>query len=179
MKQSGKGKKYYGEQQCFPKEIERKFLLNKIPSNLKSFPCSTIYQGYISIEEDGTELRLRKTEDKFYQTVKKGRGLIRKEIEIELTRKQFDVLWPLTRARRIKKKRYYIKEGKFLIELDIFYGSLKGLITAEIEFSDLKASKNFNPLPWFGREITQDDQYKNKNLALYGLPTKQNKVELQ
>ena len=56
-----------------------------------------------------------------------------------------------------------------VIELDLFEGSLEGLIIAEVEFPTVKASRSFAPPAWFGREVTRDARYKNRNLALDGL----------
>jgi len=48
--------------------------------------------------------------------------------------------------------------------------NLKNLITAEIEFKSEEESIAFKPPAWFSEEITTDERYKNKNLALYGIP---------
>lgn len=154
------------------REIERKFLVKEIPQDLHSYPYSEIIQGYIVITEDDVEVRLRKKGDLYYQTVKSGQGLERKETEIELTRKQFESFWPLTRGRRIEKGRHEIECQDVTIELDIYHGILSGLVTAEVEFESLSASDSFTPPEWFGTEITQDERFKNKNLALGGAPNK-------
>ena len=40
----------------------------------------------------------------------------------------------------------------------------------EIEFSDIKNAKSFDIPNWFGKEVTENNAYKNKNLAKFGLP---------
>ena len=77
---------------------------------------------------------------------------------------------PLTEGKRIEKIRYEIEYETSLIELDIYRGSLEKLITAEVEFKTESESTKFQTPSWFGREITDDKRYKNKNLALYGIP---------
>ena len=57
-----------------------------------------------------------------------------------------------------------------MIELDVYDGALTGLLTAEVEFASLEASVAFRPPPWLNREITEDKRYKNKNLAVKGMP---------
>lgn len=146
-------------------EIERKFLIKKIPENLENYKSEKISQGYLVVSED-IEVRIRKKGKNFYLTVKSGGDLIRDEIEIELQEKQFNTLWPLTEEKRIVKKRYYIPYENHLIELDIYSDQLKGLIVGEVEFKSEKQSEQFSPPDWFGEEITADKRYKNKNLFL-------------
>lgn len=74
------------------KEIERKFLISNVPKNLASYPGHKILQGYLVISEDGTEIRLRKFGQKFFQTIKRGEGKIRKETEIAISKKQFEMM---------------------------------------------------------------------------------------
>ncbi len=157
------------------REIERKFLVKKVPQDLHSYPHREIIQGYLAVTEDGVEVRLRKKGDRCYQAVKSDQGIEREETEIEFTRKQFESLWPLTQGRRIEKRRYEIEYQGVTIELDVYHGILSGLVTAEVEFESLSASDSFTPPEWFGTEITRDERFKNKNLALYGAPNKQSK----
>lgn len=150
-------------------ETERKFLVEKLPENINRFPHSDITQGYLAIEESGGEVRVRQKGDRFYLTVKSGGGLTRAEYEVELTPEQYYGLLPASAERIVKKTRYEIPHNQYTIELDIYKERCNGLITAEIEFTDEEASGNFSPPEWFGREITDDKQYKNQNLALFGL----------
>jgi hypothetical protein len=48
------------EKIIIPKEIERKFLVDKLPENLDKYSHKEIIQGYVAITEEGTEVRLRK-----------------------------------------------------------------------------------------------------------------------
>ena len=150
-----------------PVEVERKWLVQDLPA-LSRQDGKEVIQGYIAVAADGTEVRLRQTDGKFFQTVKSGGGLVRDEIEIELTQDQFEALWRTTAGRRLKKIRYtWHWEGK-KIEIDVYQGSLAGLMVAEVEFPSASASAGFVPLPWFGAEVTEDRRYKNVALALNG-----------
>ena len=151
-------------------EIERKFLVAKLPPELDSLEGVSIRQGYIIVADDNFELRLRQKDDCFYQTIKQGSGLVRQEYEIELTADQFNSLWPLTADRRIQKVRYKIPVGNLICELDIFGGRLSGLQLVEVEFDSVAQSSAFMPPTWFGDEVTEDSRYKNQQLALCGLP---------
>lgn len=152
-----------------PIEIERKFCVQEMP-NLTAHPGVAIAQGYLAVDAAGTEIRVRRKGGQYYQTVKTGMGIKRIEVELALTRAQFDILWPLTAGKRIKKVRYELIEGKWTIELDVYRGRLKGLVIAEVEFESVVESARFVPPPWFGREVTDDARYKNANLAQRGLP---------
>lgn len=152
-----------------PIEIERKFCVQEMP-NLTAHPGVAIAQGYLAVDAAGIEIRVRRKGGQYYQTVKTGMGIKRIEVEMALTRVQFDILWPLTAGKRIKKVRYELIEGKWTIELDVYRGRLKGLVIAEVEFESVTESARFVPPPWFGREVTDDARYKNANLAQRGLP---------
>lgn len=151
-------------------EIEKKFLVPSVPSDIHHFEMTEIDQGYLAITEDDCEVRIRKKGNRFFQTAKQGRGIQRTEVEIELSLQQFQALWPLTENRRICKKRYYIPAAGHMCELDIFCDRLEGLVIVEVEFANFDESHRFEPPAWFGREVTTDERYKNKNLAVFGMP---------
>jgi adenylate cyclase len=50
--------------------------------------------------------------------------------------------------------------------VDVYHGSLDGLVTAEVELSH-EAEKFARP-SWLGTEVSQDKTYSNKNLARAG-----------
>ena len=151
-------------------EIERKFLVALPPEDLEAHPAKPILQGYVAIGTEGTEVRLRRKGERYFETVKSGRGLERAESEIELTREQFNDLWPAVGDRQVEKTRYLIPLGDLTVELDVYAGRLSGLVTAEVEFASVAASSAFEPPLWLGVEVTEDERYKNRNLALRGLP---------
>ena len=152
-----------------PVEIERKWLVQDLP-DVSGHDGKEVIQGYIAIAADGTEVRLRQTDGKFFQTVKSSGVLVRDEIELELSKDQFEALWQATAGRRLEKTRHKLSWHGNKLELDVYQGSLAGLIVAEVEFPSAEASTQFTPPPWFGPEVTDDERYKNANLALYGRP---------
>ncbi len=151
------------------REIERKFLVNALPEDLSNYSYDKILQGYLNIQSDDTEMRLRKKDNQYFQTIKNGNGLNREEIEIALTKEQFVVLWPLTKNYRIVKRRYNIPYNNYLIELDIYEDKYKGLKACEVEFPSEKAAYQFQPPAWVGEEITNEFSLQNNRLALNGL----------
>lgn len=153
------------------KEIERKFLLAKMPDiDLQS--TTRIRQGYISKSEDSVEIRLRQKGDAFFMTFKRGQGLVRDEAEIKIDAADFNLLWPLTQNRRVEKQRSKaVLENGLAAEIDDFSGALAGLLLCEVEFGDETQAGAFVPPQWFGAEVTEDGRYKNKSLAEKGLPS--------
>ncbi len=149
-------------------EIERKWLLHSLP-DLTGFTGEKLIQGYIAIAVDGTEVRLRQKGNKYFQTVKTEGDVIRNEFEIELSKAQYDRLWPATEGRRLEKIRYELQQDTFIIEIDVYKGEHAGLLVAEVEFPSTNTSDLFSPPEWFGLEVTSDKRYKNKNLATKGL----------
>jgi len=152
-------------------ELERKFLVGERPNDLERYRSSRIIQGYLVVGADDSEVRVRRRGERSFLTVKRGSGLIRREEEIEITRVQFDRLWPLTEGRRVEKTRYELPQPSGLvIELDVYEGALAGLLTAEVEFQTAAGAQRFAPPAWFGPDVTNDDAYKNRRLAIDGLP---------
>ena len=148
------------------REIERKFLVKRLPDNLTESRCLVIEQGYLASESAGRQVRLRKTGSGTSLTFKVGRGDHREEREIKLSPKQFEVLWPGTAGRRLRKLRYEIPWRNLLIEVDIYRGRHAGLVVAEVEFPDRASCRKFKPPSWFGREVTGEKPYSNVRLAL-------------
>jgi adenylate cyclase len=151
-------------------EIERKFLVGDLPEGLDADQGVPIAQGYLATGDDGSEVRLRRAGERLRLTAKRGAGMVRTEQEVELSADQFEALWPVTEGRRLLKTRHAIPAGEHLIELDVYGGALSGLRIAEVEFASVEAAHAFIPPTWFGREVTDDDRYKNRRLAVEGLP---------
>jgi adenylate cyclase len=147
------------------REIERKFLLKRLPEELKRSRRYVIAQGYLATEPAGRQVRLRKKGKTASLTFKMGRGAAREEREIKLSPKQFAALWPATAGRRLRKLRCEIPWRNLLIEIDIYRGRHSGLVVAEVEFPDHAMCRRFKPPSWFGREVTGEKRYSNVRLA--------------
>ena len=114
------------------REIERKFLLKRLPEKLNRSRRYIIAQGYLATEPAGRHVRLRKKGKTASLTFKVGRGAHREEREIKLSPKQFAALWPATAGRRLRKLRHEIPWKDLLIEIDIYRGRHSGLVVAEV-----------------------------------------------
>jgi adenylate cyclase len=147
------------------REIERKFLVRKLPADLTSYPNNEIAQGYLVSLDDGTQVRLRKSGERFSLTFKRGTGNVREEREVELTAEQFAALWPATEGKRLAKTRSEIPLGDRIVEIDVYHDRHEGLVVAEVEFDEEESAKNFQPPDWLGDDVTGDPRYSNQLLA--------------
>jgi CYTH domain-containing protein len=143
-------------------EIERKFIVSKLPDQLASFPKKEILQGYVSTTP---VIRIRKSNEEYFLTCK-GKGLLaREEFEIPISAMEFEHLSSKLDYYLIHKTRYLIPYGDFTIELDVFRDRLEGLIMAEVEFPSLEAAHDFDMPDWFDKEVTKDGRYQNNTLC--------------
>jgi CYTH domain-containing protein len=144
-------------------EIERKFLVKRLPLEILRSRHFRIAQGYLANEPGGRHVRLRKKGKTASLTFKVGRGSVREEREIRLGARQFAILWPATRGRRLRKTRYEVPWKN--LKIDIYHGRNHGLVVAEVEFPNHASRRKFKPPRWFGREITGEKRYSNVRLA--------------
>lgn len=148
------------------REIERKYLLEGLPDRAATAPFVEIAQGYLP----GTKIleRIRQVRDagdsRFVRTIKLGRGVSRIEIEEPMTERLFDVLWPLTNGRRIRKRRYLVPDGSLVWEIDEFLD--QPLVLGEVELPDERHPVIPQWLaPHVTREVTDDPEFTNARLA--------------
>ncbi|MEW2917051.1 CYTH domain-containing protein [Ruegeria sp. ANG10] len=151
-------------------EIERKFLVADLP-DLSGAEKAVVRQGYLTAPDDSTELRLRQKNDRFFLTLKGGGTMVRVEREAEITAEQFETFWPETDGRRVEKERYtgQLSDGR-VFELDVFLGDLTPLQLVEVEFETEAEAMAYTPPAWFGEDVTADKRYKNKTMAINGVP---------
>ena len=147
------------------REIERKFLVRQMPDGLAQFPHADIWQGYLVTAPGGMQVRMRKAGDTYSLTYKRGRGNTREEREIELTREQFDILWPATEGRRLTKTRYDVPLADRVVEIDVYTGKHEGLVVAEVEFPNEESAREFRVPDWLGEDVSRDPRYSNQLLA--------------
>ena len=156
-------------------EIERKFLVNSLPDDLDRDVGIKIRQGYIAFD-GSTEVRVRSYGDHFFLTVKDGAGLTRREYEHEVNAQQFEAFWSFTAGKRLEKIRYLVPYGGLTIEFDIYQEGLAPLQVAEVEFASEEESTKFVIPSYLGEEITTHSAYKNRKLAMHGLPGDDNGI---
>ncbi len=153
-------------------EIERKYLLRFLPEEARDGRWVDIAQGYLP----GTRLHERirrisihhgsgRKDVHFYRTVKLGDGVARTEIEEETTEAIFLALWPLTKRRRLRKRRFEIDVDGRTWEIDEFRN--RDLVLAEIELDSADEDVTFPGWlePAVQREVTGEPEFQNFNLA--------------
>jgi CYTH domain-containing protein len=175
-----------GVKKCMKnEEIERKFLVEeKNLPDLSRQVYMDIVQGYpVGSGVSSLVYRLRQVlhmsptnsylGEQYFQTIKGKEYKKRPEYETELLIQQFKLLWPLCDKIVLNKKRYVLPLPGYdhlKMHLDIYKNRLKGLYSIEVEFENEADCDAFNPPEWFGREVTEEKEYANLFLALYGLP---------
>lgn len=143
-------------------EIERKYLLSKLPENLDTYPHRHLEQGYLCT---APVVRIRKDDDRYELTYKSGGMMVREEYNLLLTRNAYEHLKTKIDGRLITKKRYMIPYDKYTIELDIFENGLEPLTLAEVEFETEEEANAFIPPEWFGKDVTFSGMYHNSALS--------------
>lgn len=176
-----------------PREIERRYLLDRLPPLPPDADAVVIEQGYLPEAADADTTiaaavprqdadgrprhgRLRRRRDAhgrehLTHTVKTGDGLVRREWERTLDRAAFEAAWPETLGRRLVKTRHTAAGPDGLRwEIDVFEDL--PLVLAEVE---LPAEDAVARIPdWLRdhivREVTDDPAYTNARLAIDGPP---------
>ena len=151
-------------------EIERKWLIDRLPFDPEEYSCLVIEQAYLSVSPT---VRVRRENEEYYLTYKGARGtdgnndLSHSEYNLPLDRASYEHLKEKKDGRLIRKKRYLIPEKNGLtIELDIFDVPYEGLILAEVEFDSEEEALAYKAPDWFGKDVTGERQYKNAFMAL-------------
>jgi CHAD domain-containing protein/CYTH domain-containing protein len=147
-------------------EIERKFLLKRLP-RLKDAQDQLIEQGYLPGSDIRERIRRVETKDgeRYFRTLKAGRGLTRLEIEEETTEPVFKKLFELTKGKRVRKRRYVVEDNGLRWEIDRFLD--RKLVLAEVELESEDQPVEFPR--WLRalieREVTHDAEFTNERLA--------------
>ena len=144
-------------------EIERKFLIRKIPKNFEN--KFYIKQFYIHVDDKFVQ-RLRFFDNrKAIMSLKQNcAGLSRYEFEYKIPLEDAKKIISMTDSIFIEKIRYIVYYESMKWEIDEFLGNNKGLLIAEIELEDEKQKIK---LPdWIDQEVTNQNKYFNYNLAL-------------
>lgn len=144
-------------------EIERKFLIKKLPDNLTSYNARKIEQAYLCTDP---VVRVRRDNDDYYLTYKSKGMIVREEYNLPLTKEAYGHLLAKADGNIITKTRYEILEKDNLtIELDVFEGKFDGLLLAEVEFASEEEALGYIPPEWFGEDVSNSTKYHNSTLS--------------
>lgn len=151
--------------QIMAEEIERKFLVKNKSFIELSHHHESFKQAYLNSDPERC-VRVRLTDATAFLTIKgesSDDGLVRFEWEKEIPVEEAQQLLMLCEDFAIEKTRYYVKNGRHTVEVDVFEGANDGLIMAEIELS--AADENYVKPDWLGEEVTGHVQYYNAALS--------------
>lgn len=148
-------------------EIERKYLLSAIPPEATRHPFVLIDQGYVPGEQLRERVRRVRdgTGERYFRTMKLGRGVVRQEFEEETTRAIFEALWSVTPGKRLQKRRYFVPAGELTWEVDEFTD--RDLVLAELEIPSVSFEVAIPGwlAPYLVRDVTEEKGYGNHELA--------------
>lgn len=154
-------------------EIERKFLLEKLPSILPEHYVD-IHDIYLS----NSSLRLRIERSPSGDVI--GRKLTKKDrapkkgketniiTSLYLTESDLTSLGELSGASLIKR-RFTLENESRRIVYDVFQDHLEGLIMAEVEFKNHESKLRFKPQCSSWQEVTGNPNYSGGSLAFSGI----------
>lgn len=153
-------------------EIEKKFLLPAFPqaeldqANVTLISKQTIYQTYLAFSKD-EEIRVRQLIDvdgtcHYTHTFKSGHGMVREEIEYTISETIYQQLLSRSGLVPLEKVRTSVDHHGTLYEIDEY--KQIALVVVEVEFPDLHAAQRFEAPDWFGKELGQEEEFRNKTL---------------
>lgn len=145
-------------------EIEKKYLIHKLPNDLETYPRKKIQQAYLCTDP---VVRIRKQDEEYILTYK-GKGLmVREEYNLPLNQEAYEHLLQKADGIILTKTRYLLPLPQGLtIELDVFDAPYENLRLAEVEFSSEEEANSFVPPEWFGEDVTFSKKYHNSVLSL-------------
>jgi CHAD domain-containing protein/CYTH domain-containing protein len=150
--------------------IERKYLLSAEPTvpDESVRDVVEIEQGYLPGDRVTERLRREYHADgsiRLRRTLKLSRGLVRTELDEDISPELFDVLWPATIARRVRKQRTKASTGINMVTIDVFRD--RPLVLAEVNIEQINDPVDLPHwlLEVLVAEVTDDASYSNARLA--------------
>jgi CYTH domain-containing protein len=144
-------------------ELERRFLLDHLPGD--SGPGKPMVDRYV----EGSRLRLRQAGSEYKLSQKEAHAppdfAVTTITTIYLSPEEFEIVSVLP-GRELCKRRYHL--GPYSI--DVFEGSLEGLILAERSYASEEEMRADAPPEFAVREVSDDVRYTGGWLAANGLP---------
>ena len=144
-------------------EIERKYLIDRLPENLNSYPCRKIQLAYLNT---APVIRIRRQDNDYFLPYKGGGLMVREEYNLPLNKESYEHLKEKADGIILSKTRYLIPlNDRLTVELDVFDPPYENLYLAEIEFETEEEAINFTPPAWFGEDVTFSSKYHNSVLS--------------
>jgi len=142
-------------------ELEYTFLPSHLPEDLRDAPVKRLIDVYVpEVGVVHPNLRLRQKGDSYTITKKvklsENDASAHNEITIPLSNIEFTALSGSSN-RKIVKDRYFIKIDGYDAEVDIFLGSLSGLVLIDFEFNNIEDQRSFVKPSLCLADVTQED----------------------
>lgn len=148
-------------------EIERRFVLRRVPATARAFALHEIEQGWLP----GTRLveRIRPLRQPglpvTFHTRKWATGSATTPTEGEVDETLFEEIWPLTAGRRVLKRRHVVPDYGLRWEIDQF-------LDRDLVIADVAIPERDTPVvlpewlrPYIVREVTGESEYAGPALA--------------
>ena len=147
-------------------EIERKFLVINDHWRATADEGAVCIQGYFTTDKQ-CSIRVRLSGAKANLNIKSATlGITRSEYDYPIPAGDAEeMLQHLCTKPLIEKKRFHVRHGEHLWEIDVFSGTNAGLVVAEIELAHI--DEQFTRPDWVGAEVSDDPRYYNVCLVLH------------
>ncbi len=144
-------------------EIERKFLVTKMPSlrGIKKVSQERYFIQRGDIVEEGLK---RKDSVYLYEHKVTVSGKEKTREKKVITKEEFETLKERG-TRVIERDSYTLTEESPLVSVKEYKGVYKGLVLAEVEFDGVDEMEMFKPFPWMGAEVTTTKLGKDARLV--------------
>ena len=121
-------------------EIERKYLIDRLPDNPEAYPRKKIEQAYLNT---APVVRIRRQDEDYFLTYKGSGMMVREEYNLPLNKESYEHLKEKADGIILSKTRYLIP----------------------VEFETEEEAVNFTPPSWFGEDVTFSSRYHNSVLS--------------
>jgi CYTH domain-containing protein len=149
-------------------ELEKTYLAKYLPKGLKKCHKVEMIDRYIPVSRLHPSIRIRKKDNYFELSRKVPISLkdlsIQEEINIKLDKDEYQALIKIP-AKAVHKIRYYFPYQGRRAEIDIFLGKLKGLVTIEFEFKNIKEMRKFKMPDFCLADVTHEKQSAGGHIA--------------
>lgn len=140
-------------------ELELTYLAKSLPAGMATAQRKEMMDIYIPATSPHPTLRIRKNGEKYEITKKEpivdGDSSRQLETTIPLRPEEFAELSQLS-GKLVAKTRYLYQENNINYEIDVFTGSLTGLVLIDVEFATPEEKSKFTPPEWCLVEVTQE-----------------------
>lgn len=151
-------------------EIERKFLVTDESYKELSSSHALIRQGYLHVHPT---VRIRQYGTHYFLTIKSSPAaghIARTEWEKEISKTDFETLFPLCQSGIVEKVRWLVPiQNGLVCEIDEFLGADDGLVLAEVEIPT--EDTIFEHPSFLGQDVTNDYRYYNSYLSQHPYTT--------